>query len=223
MNKTVLFLLLAGFAGATLAGAVEKVGSLYKWTDENGQVHYSDTPPPEIAKQERQVLNDRGVVVETLAAQKTEEQLAAEQKQRELEEQQRKAAEEQAARDKVLLSTYATVADIERTRDNRIAAIDAQIRVASGTVASLEEQVIDLETRAKAFTDQNKPVPAPIQRDLDKARKLLLDNQKFMVKRKQEQEEVRAHYDTEIAHFKEVKGISDTTKTDVPASPSPTP
>lgn len=213
MKKVVLFVVLAGFAGTALAGEVEKVGSLYKWTDENGQIHYSDTPPPEAAKQERQVLNDQGVVVGTLAAEKTPEQLAAEQKQRELEAAQRKAAEQQATRDKALLATYATVADIERTQNNRIAAIDAQIRVASGTVGSLEDQVINLETRAKDFTGQNKPVPDALQRDLDAARTQLLDNQKFMVARKQEQEDVRAHYAAEIARFKELKGITDATTT----------
>ena len=42
--RTVLFLLLAGVAGGALA-------QQYRWTDDQGRVHYTDTPPPASARE----------------------------------------------------------------------------------------------------------------------------------------------------------------------------
>ena len=50
----------------------------YRWIDEQGVVHYGDSIPPQYAQKERTVLNNHGVEVRKLDAQKTPEQLAAE-------------------------------------------------------------------------------------------------------------------------------------------------
>lgn len=55
MNRTSLVLL-----SLLLAGGVAPAAELYRWVDENGKVHYSDTPPPPQArKAERKRLGDR--------------------------------------------------------------------------------------------------------------------------------------------------------------------
>jgi len=54
--------------------------NLFKWTDENGKVHYGDHVPPEYATQERKVLNEQGVEMKTLEAAKTPEQIAEEER-----------------------------------------------------------------------------------------------------------------------------------------------
>jgi len=50
----------------------------YRWTDEQGLVHYGDRIPPQYAQKERTILNSRGVEVRKLDAQKSPEQIAAE-------------------------------------------------------------------------------------------------------------------------------------------------
>lgn len=188
-------------------GEVEKVGRLYKWTDEKGQVHYSDKPPPDIAKQERQVLNEQGVVVETLAAQKTEAQLAEERRQTELVEQQHDAEAAQAKRDQGLLAIYSSVADIERARDSRIAAVEAQARVTSGAIAGLEQRIVRLEEQVGQFANAGKDVPAPIAQELDSAKKQLMENEQVLLERKLEQDAIREKYAEDIERYKRLKGI----------------
>jgi hypothetical protein len=53
-------LLLAGVFLAGNASAAE----LYRWVDENGEVHYSETLPPDFKDQGHDVLNERGIVVD---------------------------------------------------------------------------------------------------------------------------------------------------------------
>ena len=63
-------------AGAASNGArnPEKKGDVtYKWVDEKGITHYGDYVPPEYAKRERAVLNEEGVVIRKLEAEKSPE------------------------------------------------------------------------------------------------------------------------------------------------------
>ena len=98
---------------------------VYRWVDEDGQVHYGDSIPPEYSDLPKQVLNEHAVTVEHLEGRKTEEQLAAEAKARELEMQK----ELQLRADKALLATYLSVEEIVMHRDRRIELFQAQARV----------------------------------------------------------------------------------------------
>ncbi|MGB8327358.1 MAG: DUF4124 domain-containing protein, partial [Steroidobacteraceae bacterium] len=62
---------LAGYAHADPSRPTET----YKWVDARGVIHYGDRVPPEAAARERAVLNEQGVAVRQLEAQKTPEQL----------------------------------------------------------------------------------------------------------------------------------------------------
>src|SRR5208283_5047691 len=105
--------LLAG--AAPWAHSADTTGrKLYKWVDEHGETHYGDRIPPEYASQEQHIVNSLGIETSHIDAQRTPEQLAA--------EEQRKLEVEQAAmRDRNLLNTYGSVAEIERLRDQRLA------------------------------------------------------------------------------------------------------
>src|ERR1700692_3245244 len=112
------------------AGTTPSSGrKLYKWVDEQGVTHFGDHIPPEYASQEQHVINSQGVETERIEAQRSPEQLAAEEKKK-LE------GEQKASRDKNLLNTYASVPEIERLRDQRLALLADQIKV---TTQVLEE------------------------------------------------------------------------------------
>ena len=113
------------FALATLTAAAGQTEVVYKWVDENGQIHYGDSIPPEYSDLPKQVLNEHAVTVDHLEGRKTEEQLAAEAKAKELEMQK----ELQLRADKALLATYLSVEEIIMHRDRRIELFQAQARV----------------------------------------------------------------------------------------------
>src|SRR4051794_39674668 len=69
-----------GADAATNSSSGAKDGVTYRWTDEQGVVHYGDRIPPQYAQQERSVLNSQGVEVRKLDAQKTPEQRAADER-----------------------------------------------------------------------------------------------------------------------------------------------
>lgn len=50
-------------AGVFLAGNVS-AAEVYRWVDENGEVHYSETLPPNFQDKGHDVLNERGIVLD---------------------------------------------------------------------------------------------------------------------------------------------------------------
>lgn len=197
-----LILLTVVLAWATPADA----GKLYKWVDEDGKVHYTDTPPPESSKQERDVLNEHGQVTETLERQKTPEEIAAEEARKEELRRQKEAEEAQAVKDRALLSTYTNVEQIEMAREGRINAIESQINVVSSTISNLEERLMGLEQQAAQIRNNDRPVPDNLQKRIEDTRNELLNNQRYLMRKQEERDENRKKFNAEIERYKELRG-----------------
>jgi hypothetical protein len=60
LKLQITFLLLAGLLLAAEPSAAE----VYRWVDENGEVHYSETLPPNFKDQGHDVLNERGILLD---------------------------------------------------------------------------------------------------------------------------------------------------------------
>ena len=138
-------ILLAGLSAFGSASANEQGTTSYKWTDDKGVLHYGDRVPPEHAKRERSRLNEQGVEVGRFEAEKTFEQLAEEERRTE-------EARRVASHDVFLRTTYASVREIERLRDQRLQQLRDQRLSTEGYVASLNSRLGQLRVRAQKFS-----------------------------------------------------------------------
>ncbi len=137
---------LLGLLAAAGASAQSKPAgkASFRWVDDKGVVHYGDRIPPEYAKKERSVLNDQGVEVGRLPAQRTPEQIAADDRNAET---QRK----QQQHDGFLLSTYQSVHDIEQLRDTRLQQLADQRASTQNYLDSLNGRLGQLQARVQNF------------------------------------------------------------------------
>src|SRR5882757_7222450 len=119
-------------------------GIAYRWTDEQGVVHYGDRIPPQYAQKERAVLNSQGVEVRKLDAQKSPEQAAAE-------AHAQQSVFRQKQHDTFLVTNYGSVKEIEALRDVRLDQLRGQKSAAEQYVESLHSRLSTLQTRAQAF------------------------------------------------------------------------
>jgi hypothetical protein len=110
MRKFIITIALITLGSSATAGDEQKV---YKWTDDQGNVHFSDSIPAEHAERPKEVLNDHGVTVGELEGKKTAEQLEQER----IEKDQRVAKELQRRADQALLATYLSIEEIVMHRD----------------------------------------------------------------------------------------------------------
>lgn len=181
---------------------------LYKWVDENGQVHYGDKIPPEYADQDREVLNKQGLAVGREEGAETAEEARARQER----EKQAKAAQEQAQRDRMLVATYQNVDEIELLRARRLDQIDAQLTIQEQSLTNLKARHAEQVKRASRYQPANKdpkapPMPEGMAEDIARAESDIRTQQLNLDKRRKERSALNQQFDADVARFKELRGI----------------
>jgi Domain of unknown function (DUF4124) len=183
----------------------DKGRTLYKWVDSDGVTHYGDRIPPEYASQEQHVINSQGVEISRLEAQKSPEQQAAEdQKKQELADRQN--------RDKNLVTTYASVAEIERLRDQRLTLVTDQIKVTNQFLDTLNGRMKKLRAQSMHYkpynTDPNAP-PMPDQTadDLVRLGNDIHTQEQNLRQKRSEEVTMSKQFASDIERFKELRGI----------------
>jgi hypothetical protein len=202
MRNRVFALVLAGLSLPAAAADADKKTVAYRWVDENGVVHYGDRVPPQYVQKESAILNRQGVEVGKLDAQRTPEQLAEDARRQE-------ALLRQKQHDSFLVTTYASVADIERLRDERLDTIDAQRQAAQQYVENLHSRLSLLQTRTMLFKPYN-PRPEARRMPDDLAEDLVrtlneMSSQRNALKAKDEEEAaLRRQFQGDIERYKEL-------------------
>ena len=135
----------------------------YKWTDEQGVVHYSDKAPPETPAKGATILDKQGRAVRKIEPPLTPEQAKAKADEEERLRALQKARDDQARKDRALLQSYTSEAEIDIARNRAVSTIEAQIKSAQAYRA-------DLAGRQKALARQkatygNKPLPIELERE----------------------------------------------------------
>ena len=185
----------------------------YRWVDQDGVVHYGDRIPPEYAKNERQIINDHGITVESLAAEKSEEELVAERRQIALAEQEQHEIKAARERDSVLLNTYLTVTEIETLRDSRIELIKGQIQITEINLQNLRQKLAKLQKEALRFRPYNAdPTAPPIQDNLAKEISNTLNSiflyEKNLGQARTKETRLVAKFDADIDRFRTLKNLN---------------
>ncbi|HEX7235309.1 MAG TPA: DUF4124 domain-containing protein [Gammaproteobacteria bacterium] len=184
---------------------------LYKWTDENGVVHYDDTIPPEYANRDRTLLNDHGVVVGTEEGEITPEERAVLNEREAQAEADRKAKAEIARRDRMLTETYISVGDIEELRDRRLELLESQIKLTEVYLGNLRKRLLDLQNEAGEFkpysTREDAPqIPPNLALDLSQTTASIARYEQTLARTRAQQTALKESFDADIARFRELRG-----------------
>ena len=119
-------------------------------SDANGQSHFGQSIPAVCIGRDIEVLDNTGRVVRRIDSTAA---LAARAGQQDQADAEKRAAEAAAQRDRTLLATYLSVADIERLRDNRLEILVQQSAVTREYISNLRER----ETRLIADVQRFRP------------------------------------------------------------------
>ncbi|HFD80600.1 MAG TPA: DUF4124 domain-containing protein [Gammaproteobacteria bacterium] len=182
-----------------------QAGKLYKWVDENGQVRYGDQIPARYARNRNETLNDHGVVLETRAAAKTPEQIAEEQRLERLRKEEERKRREQAHKDRILLDTFTNEDEMIMTRDGKIEAIEAIIRVTKGRIGKIKQRLSSQRRRAASLERSGKPVPETLKQQIAESRQQIRHNIQYIKNRRIEQQAIRDKFEADIKRFRELK------------------
>ncbi len=174
---------------------------MYRWTNDQGNVIYSDKVPPKESKLERHVLNTKGHVIETIRAAKTKEQIALENRLKHLRREQEKIIARQKANDKVLLSTFRNIDDLRMTLNGKLQSVDAQKRVHERSLENFRENLALSRKKAAKTERSARKVPVNILNEIasneEKIHVTYLDIDKTIEKRKA----IQTKFDKDIKRF----------------------
>lgn len=203
------YLLLIGFLTfAVSAAAAGRTGTVYRWVDDEGIVHYDDSVPPEYAEQDKDILTDEGIKVGSIRGRKTAEELAAEARAAELAEQEAL----QLRADNALLTTYLSVGEIQLHRDRRIELFQAQSRVTELFLSNLASRLEKLEREASRYlpysSDPDAPQISPdLVEEIGYTRDTIDRHEANLQQFQTDEDSIVARFQGDINRFKVLKGI----------------
>ena len=191
--------------GLTLLASMPVQAEIKCWTNNEGVRECGTSVPPEFAQKGHETIKD-GIVVEETERAKTPE---------ELEEAARLAAEkaeqdriiaEAKRQDKILLDTFSNTEDIDRVRDEQIAALEATIKVTETRNEKIQQ---DLEKRIAAAAAEERDGKTPnedLLKDIESLRRQVETNEEFMKEKRADQDRIRQEYADKTARFLELRG-----------------
>lgn len=200
-ESRLLVAFVTGISLASPAGAV-----MYKWVDNNGTTHYSETVPPEYADKNRVELDKSGRVIKKETVITTPEQRRAQQ-----EEQDAKRAEEQAElerkrRDHALLNTYSNVKEIDLARDRNLQQVQAHIDSIDSQIETVSDKLQSLNKEINANIAAGKRPQPSLRDDIKEAQDRLTRLQQELKKTREDKFAIEKRFDADKARYRELTG-----------------
>lgn len=221
MTHSCLFLVaLTGSVAASAAGT-----KIYCWTDDKGARTCSDVMPPEEVNRQHKVVNDQGITIKSVDRAKTAEEIEQQREETEAQEHaemlKTRQETEQRRRDQMLLQVYASEADLQRMRDDRMAALDTDIQMSQSTIKNQQASLDALLARAADEERSGEPADEQLQRDISDLRKQIEQQHTFIQRKQEGKEQVEEQYQADLQRFRELHE-TDPTAADAGTATAPT-
>lgn len=196
---------LFALSAVLMSCAFSAQAKMYKWVDENGQMHFGDRIPPKYLVKEHEELNEQGVTTKVREAAKTPEEKAEEKR---LERERKKAEiieKRKKARDRVLLDTYTTERDLIVARDSRMDAVNSQIKLAETIISDSNKKIESMEKQVTEIKASNREVPIDLYNRIDREKQQVAVQSKVMENHIKRSEEISEQFNGYIERFKVLK------------------
>ena len=193
---------------STMFASLPAEAAIKCWKNTEGVRECGNSVPPEYAQQEYETKDSRGMTVETHDRAKSVEELAAGRAQAKIEEQKALEEKKRADLDRVLLLTFASEDDLILTRDGQITHLESQIRLTRGHIDKLEKNLDQMIERTADVERRGEMPSEEMVSNIKSVRGQISENEAFIDTKRQEQEDIRQRFATDIERFKELKGLN---------------
>lgn len=191
-------MLLPLFIGVVDSAQAKK---MYRWVDENGKVFFSDVVPPDQVQHQRETRNENARVLDVVEKAKSPEELEQQRRLEALRKEQEKIIAKQAVSDKVLLSTYRSVDDIQQALTNKLTLMDGEKRVIEGSRQLLERQLTRQQGQAATLERNAQKVPQKLLDEIASTKQQIERNMEEMARHQSLRESVENEFRTDIARY----------------------
>jgi hypothetical protein len=198
-----LIVLTMGIAAPAVAQNTER--HRYKWKDAQGNLHFDDALPPEAAKLGYDVVNAQGIVVKHVERAKTDEEDKAEAAAAASKAEHDRTAADQARSDQQILAAYPNEGEFVSAQQQQMDMIDQNIHATEISLQSQEKSLTEMLSHAADLDRNGKPVPAPLQQQIDTLRRNIEKQKTYIASKQQEKIDSTKKFDSELAHYRAVR------------------
>ncbi len=183
--------------------AAQDGARLYRWVDDHGKIHYSDTIPAEAARQQRIVYDKRQLrKLKVIDKPKTREELAREARLRKLRQEEKRLLETQLARDRALLRTYRSEEDLQLARQGQLNTIDTRIRVLETNHKRLSTLLQTRIQKAAEIERDGRKVPKGLIREITSIRQQIRQTEAKIASEKRSRETLERKFARDLKRFR---------------------
>ncbi|MCX7960960.1 MAG: DUF4124 domain-containing protein [Burkholderiales bacterium] len=194
---------LALFSALALAPLAAGAQVSYRCVGADGKKYYGQTIPSQCVGQPVEQLGPDGRVQKRIAPAPAGGAPAARPPQTEEEKKREAMLKEQARRDRALLATYTSEADIEAARRRALADNEQAVKETEGRLAALKKRQGELLKEMEFYQGKNKP-PAKLEQELRDTQFSLETQAKLLEQKRREVDAINARYDDDRRRFLEL-------------------
>lgn len=184
-----------------IAGVAQAGGAFYKWVDEAGHVHYSDSPPLQSQQQGVAELSRQGMIkrpAESPAARHQRE--AAEL----AEQQQQRLQAEQRRRDRALLDSYRSVNELRADREKELVTQQTLLTSLQARQRDLTNQLQGLQREADALRRRGATVPPVFMQNSRVLQQELVNNRRQIINKQAEIQTARQNLAQDVQRLQQL-------------------
>lgn len=171
----------------------------YRWVDENGKVHYSQSIPPSASQGGHSEINaEQGLVIREVESQKERQK-----KQTTKEEKAENKVKEAALRDELLIHMFASEDDLTTHFQDRIQMIGTNIRLLQSNKKRMKTDINELQTQL--MRTKNESTKESLISHIRDTKRNLLEHTKAIETNQQEQTETRLNMERSLIKFRKKK------------------
>lgn len=186
-------------AASTMVASLNLFAKTYRWVDENGKVHYSQSIPPSASQRGHAELSEKqGVVVKQVESQKERKKKLTKK-----EEKAEKKVKEAALREELLIHMFASEGELKKHFQERIKMIGTNIRLLQSNKKRMKIDINDLQT--KLMKTQEEGVKQSLISVIRDTKRNILEHTKAIETNQQEQAETRTNMDRSLVKFRKKK------------------
>jgi len=198
-RKLVPFLTVAALAALPLAAAAQS----YRCVGKDGKKYYGQSVPMQCVGQPTEQLNAQGMVVRRIDAQASAADQAAKAKESEERKKRDIVLKEESRKNKALLSTYTSEADIELARKRALEENQKAVKESETRIGALNKRQAELKKEMEFFQGKNKP-PAKMEQEIKDNAFSIGTQENLLAQKKKEVDSINAKYDEDKKRYIEL-------------------
>jgi hypothetical protein len=195
----------AASAASSTSPSTKDKRNRYKWTDEQGNLHYDDALPVEALQFGYDVVNNQGIVVKHVDRAKTTDELKADKEASDKAAVAKRVSDAQARNEQQLLAAYPNENDLVIAQHAQIDTIDQSVHATEASLKNQEKSLSEMLSHAADLDRTGKPVPTVLQQQIDSLRVNVEKQKTYIANKEAEKEADEKKFETDLAHYRDVQ------------------